>query len=49
MEMMEHLLPNIREFAMLPAETRSIKLQSECWIGYTNAEKALTRFKTMHP
>ncbi len=45
--MTEHLLPAACEMAMLPAEQRIIKLRSECWIGYTNAEKALKRLEEL--
>jgi hypothetical protein len=44
---MDHLLHNIREIALLPAEQRITKLRSDCWIGYNRAEQALQRLEEL--
>lgn len=44
---MDHLLPNICEIALLPAEQRITRLRSEYWIGYTRAQEALGRMEEL--
>ena len=38
---LDHLLPEAREIALLPAEQRIAQLRSDYWIGYSRAEQAL--------
>ena len=47
MEVTDHLLPNIREIALLPVEQRIIRLRNEYWIGYNRAEVALNRLEDL--
>ena len=36
---LDHLLPAARDMALLSAEQRVTKLQSDYWIGYSRAEQ----------
>ena len=36
---LDHLLPAARDMALLSAEQRVAKLQSDYWIGYSRAER----------
>ena len=42
---LDHLLPAARDMALLSAEQRVTKLQSDYWIGYSRAEQALKRLE----
>lgn len=44
---MEHLLPNIREIALLSADERIDKIKKEYWIGYDRAELALDKLEEL--
>jgi len=44
---LEHLLPSVRDIALLSEEERIIKLQGDCWIGYSRAEKVLNRLEEL--
>ena len=44
---LDHLLPEAREIALLPAEQRIAQLRSDYWIGYSRAEQALKRLEEL--
>ena len=44
---LDHLLPAARDTALLSAEQRVTKLQSDYWIGYSRAEQALKRLEEL--
>jgi hypothetical protein len=44
---MEHLLPNIRKVALLPAKERIARIKKEYWIGYNRAELALNKLEEL--
>ena len=44
---LDHLLPAARDMALLSAEQRVTKLQSDYWIGYSRAEQALKRLEEL--
>ena len=44
---MEHLLQNIRDIALLPAEERIVRIKKEYWIGYNRAELALNKLEEL--
>lgn len=44
---MEHLLPNIREIALLSADERIARIKKEYWIGYNRAELSLNKLEEL--
>lgn len=44
---MDHLLPNIRKVALLPAKERIARIKKEYWIGYNRAELALNKLEDL--
>lgn len=42
---LNHLLPSAHATAILSPEERILKLRSDCWIGYSHAEQALSRLE----
>lgn len=44
---MNHLLPSVHTIAALSSEERIEKLRSDYWIGYGNAEQALSRLENL--
>ena len=44
---LEHLLPSIRDIALLPPEERIAKLYNDYWIGYSRAVQALKRLEDL--
>jgi len=44
---MEHLLPSVRETALLASEDRIAKLCGDSWIGYSRAGEAITQLEEL--
>lgn len=42
---MEHLLPSIRDIAILPSLERIDRLRQEYWVGYSRAEEAVNKLE----
>ena len=44
---LEHLLPSIRDIALLPAPERMTRLRNDYWVGYGYAEQALEQLEDL--